>query len=138
MSHVISTRRVKQVNPRVRTLHFVALLENSDGLLADGMSVDGWIAVTGETESDSVPKDAVTRIDGQPFVYRIEGGKQRMTAQRVPVQILFETPERIAIKAIGLKPGDQVIVEGNERLLPGQQVVVADTRKSPNSFVAGQ
>lgn len=129
-NRVISTKRVAEVNPRVRTVPFVVLLENSDGLLSEGMSVDGWIAVTGETLTNSVPKDAVMRTNGQPFVYRIDNGPASTTAQRIPVQVLFETADRVAVEAIDLRPGDQVIVEGNERLLPGQSVVVTSSDPS--------
>ncbi|MCA9152199.1 MAG: hypothetical protein KDA92_23010, partial [Planctomycetales bacterium] len=45
-------------------------------------------------------------------------------AKRHAVQVLFETPALIAIASPHLRAGDEVIVEGNERLLPEQAVVV--------------
>lgn len=121
---ILSTRRVADVNRRVRTLSFIATLSNESGLLAPGMSVDGWIAVTGEVMATSVPKDAVIRGRGEPFVYRVTGESGEQAAERVRVRVLFETGDRIAIESVSLTPGDQVIIEGNERLLPGQPVAV--------------
>ncbi|WP_442511554.1 efflux RND transporter periplasmic adaptor subunit [Novipirellula sp. SH528] len=126
-SNVLSTRRVADVNPRVRTLSFVVTLDNPDGLLAAGMSVDGWIATTGEIETETINKDAVNRGGSQPFVYRVAKGSKESKAERVPIEILFELPDRVAIRSAQLKVGDRVIVEGNERLLPGQNVAIINT-----------
>ncbi|MEM9587742.1 MAG: efflux RND transporter periplasmic adaptor subunit, partial [Planctomycetota bacterium] len=110
---VLSTRRVAEVNQRVRTIRFVVNLANADGLLTSGMSVDGWIAVTGQQPQTVVPKDAVIRSGQDTYVYRVDA---QSNAQRVPVKVLFETTRAIAIAANDLQVGDQVIVEGNERL----------------------
>ncbi|MCG8650429.1 MAG: efflux RND transporter periplasmic adaptor subunit [Pirellulales bacterium] len=117
----LSFRRVADVNRRVRTISFVVTLANEDDLLTPGMSVDAWIAVSGQSNRMSVPKDAVIRHNGETYVFRVD--KKRL-AEKVPVRVLFETTERIAVAAAGLNPGDQVIVEGNERLLSGQAVAV--------------
>ncbi|MCA9133679.1 MAG: efflux RND transporter periplasmic adaptor subunit [Planctomycetales bacterium] len=123
-SQVLATRRVAEVNPRVRTLSFVVTLANPDGLLTPGMSVDGWIATSAQMETETVHKDAVIRSDNQPFVYRVNQSGSESSAERVPIEILFEMRERVAIRSSALVAGDQVIVEGNERLLPGQTVAV--------------
>ena len=136
-SHVLSTRRVADVNRRVRTLNFIVTLDNASGLLTPGMSVDGWIAVTGSVTTNSVPKDAVIRGRGEPFVYRVEQQSANTVAKRIAVSVLFESGDRVAIDSLALKPGDQVIVEGNERLLPGQSVAVTSARSVVVSAIAG-
>lgn len=127
-SRVLSTRRVSDVNRRVRTIRFVATLENEDELLTPGMSVDAWIAVSGMAEHLSVPKDAVIRNGGSSFVFRVANDS---SAEKIPVQVLFETTDKIAIATAKLKAGEQVIVEGNERLVAGQQVAVTETKSAP-------
>ncbi|EMI16098.1 Secretion protein HlyD [Rhodopirellula maiorica SM1] len=134
-SNVLSTRRVAEVNPRVRTLGFVVTLDNADGLLSAGMSVDGWIATTGKIETETIHKDAVNRGGGQPFVYRVAKDSEASKAERVPIEILFELPERVAIRSSQLQVGDRVIVEGNERLLPGQNVTVIESPSDRDGIV---
>ncbi|MCA9152409.1 MAG: efflux RND transporter periplasmic adaptor subunit, partial [Planctomycetales bacterium] len=56
-----STKRVADVNPRVRTLSFIATISNQDNRLAAGMSVDAWIASGEEQTYLTVPTDAVIR-----------------------------------------------------------------------------
>lgn len=121
---VLSSRRVSDVNRRVRTLRFIVTLENSNELLSPGMSVDGWIAVTGDQKATTVPKDAVIRDGTGAFVYRIDSADGEASAEKVPVNVLFETPNQIAIQSSSLEPGEQVVVEGNERLAPGQALSV--------------
>ncbi len=71
----------------------------------------------------SVPRDAlVLRRDGR-FVYRlIEGDK----AERVAVSTGVAMGEFIQVSGT-LEPGDQVIVNGGERLRPGQSVKVINS-----------
>jgi multidrug efflux pump subunit AcrA (membrane-fusion protein) len=40
----------------------------------------------------------------------------------VPVEVLFYTGERVAVRAGRLEPGELVVVEGNERLYPSAPV----------------
>lgn len=122
---VLSVRRVADVNRRVRTLSLVVTIENSDGLLVPGMSVDGWIALSARNPQITVPRDAIIRSGAEAYVFRL--GRDG-TAERVPVEILFEATEGVAIGNSLLQPQDSIIVEGNERLIPGQQVRVASDR----------
>ncbi|GAA5510320.1 efflux RND transporter periplasmic adaptor subunit [Novipirellula caenicola] len=137
-SNVLSTRRVADVNPRVRTLSFVVTLDNPDGLLSAGMSVDGWIATTNEVQTETVHKNAVNRSGNQPFVYRVSKAAAESQAERVPIDILFELPDRVAIRSAQLHEGDCVIVEGNERLLPGQNVAIINTPAGNDELARAQ
>lgn len=137
-SSVLSTRRVADVNRRVRTLNFVVTVDNKGELLSPGMSVDGWIAVTGSVSALAVPKDAVIRGHGEPFVYSIEQKAGNAVASKIPIRVLFESRDLVAIDSVAIHKGDQVIVEGNERLLPGQRVAVTATTQSSVSAVASR
>lgn len=118
---VVSTKRLEDVNPRVRTIHLIATVENSDGILAPGMSIDGFVPSGREGNYLTVPKDAVVRRSGQPTVFVVD---EQETAQQLPIRVLFETPDRVAVAAMDLASGSRVIVEGNERLMPSQVVKV--------------
>jgi multidrug efflux pump subunit AcrA (membrane-fusion protein) len=65
----------------------------------------------------SVHKDAVLRRQGRASVYVIENG----TAQSREVTLGPAVGSRFQVKE-GLKPGDIVVIRGNERLRPGQPV----------------
>ncbi|MEL6106389.1 MAG: efflux RND transporter periplasmic adaptor subunit [Planctomycetota bacterium] len=125
---VLSARRVAEVNPRARTIEFIATISNPDGLLVPGMSVDGWIPVSGVQTQTAVPHDALIRKSGRAYVYRIG---ENQTAERVPVEILFEAADHVAIASPQITLGDRVVIEGNERLLPGQTVSVIAEPSSP-------
>lgn len=121
----IRTKRVADVNQRVRTIQLIATVENPAGVLLPGMSVKGWVPSGGSGNYLTVPKDAIVRRGGQSNVFAVdETGK----SNQILVRILFETTDRVAVESSRLKAGTQVITEGNERLLPDQVVSVVNER----------
>jgi multidrug efflux pump subunit AcrA (membrane-fusion protein) len=65
----------------------------------------------------TVHKDAVLRTDVGFNVYFDGGG----AAAPMPVQVAFSVGDRYALRpGGGLRPGMRVVVEGNERMFPGQ------------------
>ena len=92
----------------------VAVPETQD--LAPGMSVIGLVP-TGQRETTlTVPEDAVLRDDAGEFVY-FDGGGRAVVAR---VETLFAVGDRVAVRSSSLRPGAKVVVEGNQRLFPGQ------------------
>jgi len=71
----------------------------------------------------SVNKDAVLNKGGQRVVFIVEDGVANMR----PVQLGEAVGGRFIVLN-GLKPGDQVVVRGNERLRPGQSVETKPTK----------
>ena len=67
----------------------------------------------------TVHKDAIVRRQGQAFVYVAKDGQ----AQIRPVQLGTAVGGRFEVLG-GLGPGEPVVVRGNERLRPGQQIAV--------------
>ncbi len=59
------------------------------------------------------------------FVPWEKEGSQLRGARRLPGEELFKDNEFVYLKAEGLKAGDQVVVEGNERLFPFQPLIIA-------------
>ncbi|MEM8865485.1 MAG: efflux RND transporter periplasmic adaptor subunit, partial [Planctomycetota bacterium] len=84
---VLATRRVADVNRRVRTMNLVVTLDNPTGLLTPGMSVDAWLAVGENAEQLTVPKDAIVRRNGRPYVFAIAEGTSETTAEQTAVQV---------------------------------------------------
>src|SRR5438045_3036182 len=96
-------------------------LENDQPLLKAGMFARVTLAVGKPTQCVLVPKDAVVLGGPSPLVYvaSAAGGK---TAVR-PVPVTLGPAQGAWIAAIGdIKANEPVIVEGNERVRPGQEV----------------
>jgi len=111
---------------RTRSVRFTASLAN-DVTLAANQSVTLQIPIGAPREVVTVHKDAILERGGQRTVYLIVDGK----AEVRPVTLGVATGERFEV-INGLKPGDVVVVRGNERLRPGQEVVPNDQLPAPD------
>ena len=112
---------VPEENPLTRTRE-VRLTPIDDGVL-EGMAANQGVTIDvpagAVREVTSVHKDAVLNRSGKRVVYVVIDGKANMN----PVT-LGEAIGRRFIVISGLKPGDKVVVRGNERLHPGQNVSI--------------
>lgn len=114
---------VQEENTRTRTrsVRLSPELGGRSGSLASNQSVTVQIPIGGANEVVTVHKDAIVILKGRTMVYVVEDGKaairQVMTGNAIGA--------RFEVKS-GLKPGDIVVVRGNERLRPGQSVKALD------------
>lgn len=110
---------VPSENPRTRTrpVRFTPDFTGLDTPLADNQSVTVLLPVGGSRNAVTVSKDAVTQRNGQNMVFVSNNGR----AQLRPVTTGEATGSRLVVIS-GLKAGDLVVVRGNERLRPGQQL----------------
>jgi multidrug efflux pump subunit AcrA (membrane-fusion protein) len=83
-----------------------------------------WLPVDRKSDVLVVPKDALVLGGPSPVVFVIdpETKESKAKARPVPVQLGIATESWIEVKG-ELKPGQQVVVEGNERLRPGGEVI---------------
>lgn len=114
-----SLRIVPEVERRGRSFIAIGRFVNPSRRLLPGMSASAYIASGAREPWLVVPKDAVTLRDTGPVVWALrpaaEGGSM---AVPTPVDLAFPLGDRWAIRRGGLAPGDEVVVEGNERLMP--------------------
>lgn len=111
-------RVVPDVDARSRRYNLIVDVE-ADGLdLATGMSVTCAVASGVESEYLLVPSDALMRDVGGAFVYKVNQGMKSAVSEIIPVKVLFIEGDQVAFSAPSLSVGDQVVVEGNERLRP--------------------
>ena len=116
---------VQEENTRTRTrsVRLSPELGGRSGSMASNQSVTVQIPIGGANEVVTVHKDAIVILKGRTMVYVVEDGKaairQVMTGNAIGA--------RFEVKS-GLKPGDIVVVRGNERLRPGQSVKPLDAR----------
>lgn len=122
-------RVIPDVDPQARSFSVVLTLDNPESQMAPGMSVVAWIPTSDEAEHLTVPKSAVVRNGRDAYVYRSEiDAKGVATAAKTLVTVLFDWQDRVVITANTLAAGDNVIVEGNERIAPGTPLALAKSK----------
>ncbi len=114
------------------TIELRATYPNADMGLVPGQLVDVVVALSEIPNAITVPRDAVnTGPEGQ-FVYVVKDG----TAQQVDVKVLFDDGVDDAV-AGPLKVGDQVIIEGQLRVIPGAKVKASGAQQHSAQQPAG-
>lgn len=110
---------IETVATRTRPVRFTADLSGVDPLrIAVGKSVSLEIPVSAPREAILTPKDSLVQARGGGWsVFVVEEGK----ANPRPVTLGVSSAGLIEILS-GLDVGDEVVVRGNERLRPGQDV----------------
>jgi RND family efflux transporter MFP subunit len=106
-----------QINAATGTLAVRGQFPNPDGNLLPGMFVRMQIPVSGEIDALLITDRAVGSDQGQKFVYVLNGDK----TERRPVT-LGPVVDGLRVVAGGLKPDDQVVIEGLMKVRPGAQV----------------
>jgi len=96
-------------------------LSNKNYRIKSGMTATVTFSIGKKRTVMLLPKDAIVTSGNRRLVYTVAGGK----AVPVPVEVVGYYDSHAAIKG-ALKPGQQVVVRGNERLRPGQAVRVID------------
>lgn len=133
-----SIRRVSDIDATMRLFPVVVEIDDLGGEMVPGLSVHAEIPLGEVEDMLAVPVDAVIETFQGASVFRVtpsdEGGVP--TAARVPVEVRFRRDGLTYLKAEGLKPGEQVVVEGNERLFPGTPLIVGEEEK-PSEMVEG-
>jgi membrane fusion protein, multidrug efflux system len=106
------------------TIELRATYPNQDMALVPGQLVDVVVALAEIPHATRVPREAVnTGPDGQ-YVYAIRDG----TAQQVPVRVLFDDGVDDAVSG-QLRKGEQVITDGQLRVIPGAKVSVTGGKR---------
>jgi len=121
---IIATNPISFVAPRVdpatQTVLAKALLKNMPPTVRVQQFVRTrvvWRSAPGLT----IPIVAALRINGQYFVYLAEQSPQGLVARQHPVQIGEVQGNDYVVKS-GLKPGDQLIVSGIQKIADGAPV----------------
>ncbi len=104
---------------RTRQVRFTPLFGAVSKPLAVNQSLTVVLPAGPGRQVLTVHKDAIVRNQGQAFVYVAEDGQ----AQIRPVQLGDAVGGRFEVLG-GLGPGEPVVVRGNERLRPGQAIMV--------------
>ena len=110
-----------QGNPDARTFPVRINLANPGLKIKSGMEAKVVFSLADTKNALLIPKDAVVTAGSKSQVYRVMDGK----ALPVDVNILGYYGNNVAVEG-NLQPGCKVVVRGNERLRPGQSVVIIE------------
>ncbi|MEJ7928360.1 efflux RND transporter periplasmic adaptor subunit [Ramlibacter sp. AN1015] len=107
-----------RVDARTRTLRARANVPNTEDLLRPGMSFQVQLALPGQP-FPAVPELALQWGREGALVWAVRAGR----AEQVPVRSVRRVEGRVLVEG-ALEPGEQVVVEGVQRLRPGRRVSV--------------
>ncbi len=120
-----------QINAATGTLSVRGKFPNADGNLLPGMFVRMQIPTSGEIDGLLITDRAVGSDQGQKFVYVLNGDK----AEQRPVT-LGPVIDGLRVVRQGLKPDDQVVIDGLMKIRPDSPVKAQGG--DMNKFASGQ
>lgn len=118
---------VPQADPRTRLFPVRLIADNAQGLIRPGMSAIGLVPTTQRQSTLLIPKDAVLQGEVGSHVFVNRNGR----AAIAPIERLFAFDDLVAIRSGALRAGDSVVIEGNERLFPGQPLTILPDATNP-------
>jgi RND family efflux transporter MFP subunit len=111
-------RVVPEIDAQARTFHAIATVRRDPANLAAGLALDAFVPQGPAAPYTLVPKDALVYQGVNTSVFVVRNG----VAVTTPVRIAFPVGDDVALEAGAVATGDAVVVEGNERLIPGSAV----------------
>lgn len=84
------------------------------------MSATAYVPISEKMKITMVKRNALIRYQGKNFVYTINNN----TAQIIPVEVVVYNGENLGVSSPYIVPDMPVVVEGNDRLQPGQSVEI--------------
>jgi membrane fusion protein, multidrug efflux system len=121
-----------EIDPTTGTVRLKAVFENRDLSLWPNQFVNTRLMLSVRRNAIVVPLAAVQRGTQGSYVYTVKSGKANM--QNVKVDL---TQGNIALIASGVDPGDQVVVDGQDRLQSGTPVEVHGASSGGNGGSTG-
>ncbi len=112
---------VAQADRNARTFPIKVEIPNPDLAIKSGMVSRVTFQVGRPHQGFMVPKDALVLRGGNEFVFQVNGD----TVEQIPVTAVLHVEDLVEITG-QVQEGMTVVVEGNERLFPGQPVRVLD------------
>jgi RND family efflux transporter MFP subunit len=114
---------VPALDAESRTVRLRLVPDEPTTWLLPGAAVDVRLTIErGEEGGLVVPRDALVYGIANIQVVKSVDGK----AEPLPIEILARGQDEVLIRAEGLAAGDSVVTRGNERVLPGQPLIVLE------------
>lgn len=118
-----------QIDPTTGTGKLKAVFANADSTLFPNQFVNIHLVLENRPNALVVPSVAIqTGLNGSLFVWTVnDDGKGGHVAQMQPVKVALAEGQNTILDS-GPAPGTQIVVDGAERLRPGQPVSVGSAR----------
>ena len=122
-----------QIDVTTGTAKLKAVFDNNDQVLFPNQFVNVHLVLENRPSALVVPSAAIqTGLQGSLFVWVIENDADGKPAAKMqPVKVALAEGQSTILDS-GPTPGAQVVVDGADRLRPGQQVVVSAARQRTN------
>jgi multidrug efflux system membrane fusion protein len=120
------------VGANTGTIELRATFQNADQRLVPGQSVNVGVTLNQIAGATVVPRDAVNVGPDASYVYVVGPGN---VVTSKPVKVLNDDGTVDAIEG-GVRPGDQVVVEGQLRIVPGAKVQIRNNGRARSSAPA--
>ncbi|KWE21383.1 hemolysin secretion protein D [Burkholderia cepacia] len=131
----VFTARISAIEPRIdgetRNVAVQALLPNTDRLLKPGMYVTARLVLPATTDNIVLPLTAIQTSASGDSVVVVKGADAQGVGKAVAVPVI--TGRRLGEEVLvsqGIKPGDIVVMAGQNRLPPGATVKINSTPPS--------
>ena len=125
-------RILPEIDVKSRTFHAIAAVREDRENLAAGLALNAYVPQGAPAVWTLVPKDALVYQGVNTTVFVVRGG----VAVPTPVRVAFPIGEEVAIEPGVVAPGSLVVVEGNERLIPGSAVAPIAAKSAPAAEIA--
>jgi len=123
-----------QIDPATGTVKLRAQFSNEDFALFPNQFVNARMLVDTLRDATVIPTAAVQRGNQGTFVYVVQADN---TVTVRPVKLGPTQGEVVAVAA-GVKPGENVVTDGADRLREGARVEIADRTPRPDKAGAGK
>jgi multidrug efflux system membrane fusion protein len=107
-----------EIDPTTGTVKLKATFPNDDLKLWPGKFVNARLVLTTRKDATVIPSSVVQRGPQGTYAYLINPDK---TVEMRPIKVA-QTEGNLALVDDGLKPGEQVVVDGQYKLQPGAHV----------------
>jgi len=114
------------VDDKTGTIELRATFQNTNGELVPGQLVDVTVTLDAIKNAKVVPHEAINLGPNSRYVYVVRHGN----AEMVPVTVLNDDGTTAAIDG-NLKPGEQIITDGQLRVIPGKPVEISGPARKP-------
>jgi multidrug efflux system membrane fusion protein len=118
-----------EIDPTTGTVKLKATFPNDDLKLWPGKFVNARLVLTTRKDATVIPSSVVQRGPQGTYAYLINPDK---TVEMRPIKVA-QTEGNLALVDDGLKPGEQVVVDGQYKLQPGAHVELTTPQPSKES-----
>ena len=118
-----------EIDPTTGTVKLKATFPNDDLKLWPGKFVNARLVLTTRKDATVIPSSVVQRGPQGTYAYLIKPDK---TVEMRPIKVA-QTEGNLALVDEGLKPGEQVVVDGQYKLQPGAHVELTTPQPSKES-----